>query len=299
MKRYRLSYFLGQSFKGLWRNGIMSIASITVLMSCLVVIGSFALLILNINKNLENLGLLNQIVVFIDENKTDEEALAIFEQIKALDNVDKSEDKTYFVHRDDALAEEKGKYTDYPELFASLEGDNPLRHSVVVTYLDNAKVADLDYAIGRIDGVANKNNRLDLAMAIEDVKSGISLVLVWFMVILFAVSIFVIINTIKLAVHSRRAEISIMRYVGATEWFIMLPFVFEGIIIGIISSVIAFFIQWYVYGYVISMMAGSLAFIEVIPFGEVWPLAALAFLGIGVLTGIIGSTISTRKHLTA
>ncbi len=295
MKRYRLSYFLGQSLKGLWRNGIMSVASITVLMSCLVVIGSFALLTININANLENLGLLNQIVVFIDENKTDEEVAAIGEQIRALDNVAEVE----FIHRDDALDEEKAKYTDYPELFASLEDDNPLRHSFVITYLDNAKVADLDYAIGRIDGVANKNNRLDLAMAIEDVKSGISLVLVWFMVILFAVSIFVIINTIKLAVHSRRAEISIMRYVGATEWFIMLPFVFEGIIIGIISSVIAFFIQWYVYGYVISMMAGSLAFIEVIPFGEVWPLAALAFLGIGVLTGIIGSTISTRKHLTA
>ena len=299
MKRYRLSYFLLQSVKGLWRNGIMSIASITVLMSCLVVMGSFALLIFNINTNLENLGLLNQIVVFIDENKTDEEALAIFEQIKALDNVDNSEDKTYFVHRDDALAEEKEKYTDYPDLFASLEGDNPLRHSVVVTYIDNAKVADLDYEIGRIDGIANKNNRLDLALSIEDVKNSISLVLVWFMVILFAVSIFVIINTIKLAVHARREEISIMRYIGATEWFVMLPFIFEGIIIGIISSVLAFFAQWYAYSYVVSMMGENLAFVEIIPFKTVFALVALAFLGIGVLTGIVGSTISTRKHLKA
>ncbi len=295
MKRYRLSYFLGQSFKGLWRNGIMSIASITVLMSCLVVIGSFALLILNINTNLENLGLLNEIVVFIDENKTDEEVAEIGEKLRALENVSEVE----FIHRDDALAEEQERYSDYPELFNSLNDDNPLRHSFVITYIDNAKVADLDYEIGRIDGIANKNNRLDLAMAIEDVKSGISLVLVWFMVILFAVSIFVIINTIKLAVHARREEISIMRYVGATEWFIMLPFVFEGIIIGIISSVIAFFIQWYTYSYVVSMMGGSLAFVEILPFSEVWPLTALAFLVIGILTGIIGSTISTRKHLNA
>ncbi len=295
MKRYRLSYFLGQSFKGLWRNGIMSIASITVLMSCLVVIGSFALLILNINTNLENLGLLNEIVVFIDENKTDEEVAEIGEKLRALENVSEVE----FIHRDDALAEEKERYADYSGLYDLVEGDNPLRHSFVITYIDNAKVADLDYEIGRIDGIANKNNRLDLAMAIEDVKSGISLVLVWFMVILFAVSIFVIINTIKLAVHARREEISIMRYVGATEWFIMLPFVFEGIIIGIISSVIAFFIQWYTYSYVVSMMGGSLAFVEILPFGEVWPLTALAFLVIGILTGIIGSTISTRKHLNA
>lgn len=299
MRRYRLSYFLGQSFKGLWRNGIMSLASITVLMGCLVVIGSFALLTLNINANLENLGLLNQIVVFIDENKTDEEALEIFEKIKQLDNVDTSEDKTYFIHRDEALAEEKERYSEYSGLYELVEGDNPLRHSCVITYIDNSKVEDLDYEIGRIDGIAKKNNRLDLAMTIEDVKSGISLVLVWFMVILFVVSIFVIINTIKLAVHARREEISIMRYIGATEWFIMLPFVFEGIIIGIISSVIAFFIQWYTYRYVVSMLSGSLAFVDIIPFGDVYQLIALAFLGVGILTGIIGSTISTRKHLKA
>ena len=295
MKRYRLSYFLGQSFKGLWRNGIMSVASITVLMSCLVVMGSFALLILNINANLENLGLLNQIVVFIDETKTDEETAAIGEQLRALDNVAQVE----FIHRDDALAEEKEKYKDYSELYELVEGDNPLRHSFVITYIDNAKVADLDYEIGRIDGIANKNNRLDLAMSIEDVKNSISLVLVWFMVILFAVSIFVIINTIKLAVHARREEISIMRYIGATEWFVMLPFVFEGIIIGLISSVLAFFAQWYAYSYVVSMMGENLAFVEIIPFKTVFAAVALAFLGTGVITGIIGSTISTRKHLKA
>ena len=296
MRRYRLSYFLGQSFKGLWRNGVMSIASITVLMSCLVVIGSFALLILNIDTNLENLGLLNEIVVFIDETKNDEEVAAIGDQIRTLENVAEVE----FIHRDDALAEEKEKYADYSELYELVDGDNPLRHSFVITYIDNAKVADLEYEIGKIDGIANSNNRTDLAMQIEEVKNGISLVLVWFMVILFLVSIFVIVNTIKLAVHSRRAEISIMRYVGATDWFVMLPFVFEGIIIGFISSVLAFFIQWYTYSYVVSMLPdGSLSFIEILPFGEVAPLAALAFLGIGVLTGIIGSTISTRRHLNA
>lgn len=295
MKRYRLSYFLAQSFKGLWRNGIMSVASITVLMSCLVVIGSFALLIFNINVNLENLGLLNEIVVFIDENKTDEEVAAIGDQLRALENVAEVE----FIHRDDALAEEKERYAEYSGLYELVEGDNPLRHSFVITYIDNAKVDDLDYEIGRIDGIANKNNRLDLALAIEDVKNSISLVLVWFMIILFAVSIFVIINTIKLAVHARREEISIMRYIGATNWFVILPFIFEGVIIGIIASIFAFFVQWYAYSYVVSMMGTSLAFIEIIPFGQVWPIAALAFLVIGVITGIIGSTISTRKHLKA
>ena len=295
MKRYRLTYFLGQSLKGLWRNGIMTVASITVLMSCLVVMGSFALMILNIDANLEKLGLLNEIVVFIDETKTPEEVEDIGKQIKRLDNVA----SVRFISKDEALAEEKEKYSEYSGLYELVEGDNPLRDSYVIKYEDNSKVSTLDYQIGQIDGIAKKNNRLDLATSIENIKSSISLVLIWFMAILFIVSIFVIINTIKLAVHSRRAEITIMRYVGATDWFVILPFIFEGIFIGILASAFAFFIQWYIYGYVVKMMDGTFDFLTILSFGDIGYYVAAIFLGIGIVTGIIGSTISTRKYLKA
>ncbi len=295
MKRYRLTYFLGQSLKGLWRNGIMTVASITVLMSCLVVMGSFALMIFNIDANLEKLGLLNEIVVFIDETKNDEEVADIGKQIERLDNVA----SVTFISKDEALAEEKEKYSEYSGLYELVEGDNPLRDSYVIKYEDNSKVSTLDYQIGQIDGIAKKNNRLDLAMKIENIKSSISLVLIWFMAILFVVSIFVIINTIKLAVHSRRAEITIMRYVGATDWFVILPFIFEGIFIGILASAFAFFIQWYIYSYVVNMMDGTFDFLTIISFGDIGYYVAAIFLGIGVVTGIIGSTISTRKYLKA
>ena len=295
MKRYRFTYFIGQSFKGLWRNGIMSIASITVLMSCLVVIGSFALLILNIDINLEKLGLLNEIVVFIDGSKTDEEVAAIGEQIKALDNVDSVD----FISKEQALEEERQRYEDYPELFEQIENDNPLRDSFVITYIDNAKASTLSYQLGQIDGIATVNVRLDLAVTIEKLKNGISLVLVWFMAILFAVSIFVIINTIKLAVHSRRTEISIMRYIGATEWFVILPFIFEGIIIGIISSLVAYLIEGYMYSYVVSMIDENFKMVTILDFASIRTEVVLAFIAIGVVTGIIGSTISTRKYLKA
>ncbi|MBQ2707261.1 MAG: ABC transporter permease, partial [Clostridia bacterium] len=253
MKRYRFSYFLGQSFKGLWRNGIMTVASITVLMSCLVVMGSFALLILNIDVNLEQLGLLNEIVVFVDETKTDDEVSAIGEQIRALDNID----EVIFISNEQALEEEKVKYAEYSDLYELVEGDNPLRDSFVIKYSDNSKAATTAYQLGQIDGIAKVNHRQDLAATIERIKSGISLVLVWFMAILFVVSIFVIINTIKLAVHARRAEITIMRYVGATDWFVILPFVLEGIIIGIISSGLAYLIEWYMYSYVVTMVGDN------------------------------------------
>lgn len=288
---------MGQSFKGLWRNGVMSLASITVLISCLIVIGSFALLTMNININLEKIGLMNEIVVFVDENKTPEEVSAIGEQIRALDNVA----EVRFISKEQALEEEREKYDeDNSGLFDILEGDeNPLRDEFVITYSDNSKASTTVYQVEHIDGIAKVNFRLDLVNTIEKLRSGISLVLIWFMAILFAVSIFVIINTIKLAVHSRRAEITIMRYVGATEWFVILPFIFEGIIIGLISSGLAYLVEMYMYGYVVSMMSENFKFLTIISFESIrWQLL-WAFLGIGVVTGIIGSTISTRRYLKA
>ena len=295
MKRYRLSYFLGQSFKGLWRNGIMTIASIMVLVSCLVVMGSFWLLLQNIDANLEQLGLLNEIVVFIDAKKTDEEVAEIGAQIRALDNV---ADVT-FVSKEQALEEERERYADYTDIYNMVAEDNPLRDSFVIKYIDNAKVATLDYQVGQIDGVARVNDRLDIAVTIEKLKSGISMVLIWFMVILFVVSIFVIINTIKLAVHSRRTEITIMRYIGATDWFVILPFIFEGILIGLVSSGLAFLIEWYMYGYVVTMIGDNFNMLTILSFGDIRATLAIAFVGIGVVTGIIGSTISTRRYLKA
>ncbi len=295
MKSYKLSYFLGQSFKGLWRNGIMTVASITVLMSCLVVIGSFALLIMNIDVNLENLGLLNEIVVFVDESKDDEAVSEIGAKIRALDNVA----EVIFISNEQALEEEKEKYAEYSGLYELVEGDNPLRDSFVIKYIDNAKASTTAYQVGQIDGIAKVNHRQDLAATIERIKSGVSLVLVWFMAILFVVSIFVIINTIKLAVHARRSEITIMRYVGATDWFVILPFIFEGIIIGILASVFAFLIEWYMYGYVVAMLGDNFNMITILQFDEIRMYVAAAFLAIGIITGIIGSTISTRRYLKA
>lgn len=273
----------------------MTIASIMVLVSCLVVMGSFWLLLQNIDANLEQLGLLNEIVVFIDSKKTDEEVAEIGAKIRALDNVA----EVTFVSKEQALEEERERYAEYTDIYTMLAEDNPLRDSFVIKYVDNAKVATLDYQVGQIDGVARVNNRLDIAVAIEKLKSGISMVLIWFMVILFVVSIFVIINTIKLAVHSRRTEITIMRYIGATDWFVILPFIFEGILIGIISSILAYLIEWYMYGYVITMIGDNFNMLTILSFKDIHATLAIAFVGIGIVTGIIGSTISTRRYLKA
>lgn len=295
MRRYSIMYFISQSFKGLWRNGVMTLASITVLMSCLIVMGSFALLVANLNENLDSLGDMNEIVAFIDLEKTDEEISAIREKVAGYDNVKEMK----YVSKEDALAEEKAKYEEeYPDFFDGITADI-YPASLVIVYEDNETVETLKYELEHTDGIYKVNCRSDVAETIETMKHGIIWIFIWFLLVLLVVSLFVIINTIKLAVFGRRQEINVMRYVGATNWFIMTPFVIEGILIGLFSSGIAFGIQYYIYDFIQNMVATDYGMFKIIPFSEFQPWLLLAFAGIGVLTGVIGSSISLRKNLKA
>lgn len=290
MKRYNIFYFIGQALSGLWRNGVMSFASIAVLMSCLVVIGGFSLLVETINLNLEQFGVLKEIVVFCDKDATEDEIVAIGDKIGKLDNIEKIERVT----KEEGLEYMKSKYDVYADVTNEL---NPLPDRYDITYIDNDKVSELDYQLRQIDGITKVNNRFELATTLENFKSGIMLVFVWFLIILAVVSIFIIINTIKLSVFSRRNEISIMRYVGATGWFISLPFVFEGIIIGLFASVYAYFIEWYIYSYIETLVMTDLQMITIMQFSSIGNIVLWGFIGIGVVTGIIGSCISLNKYL--
>ncbi len=290
MRRYNVFYFIGQALSGLWRNGVMSFASIAVLMSCLVVVGGFSLLVANIDINLEKFGLLKEIVVFCDTDASEEKIEAIGDTIKKLDNVDNIKRVT----KAEGLAEMQAEYDAYDDI---TEENNPLPDSYVITYSDNDKVYELEYQLKHIDGIVKVNNRLDLATSIEKFKSGIMLVFIWFLAILALVSVFIIVNTIKLSVFSRRNEISIMRYVGATGWFIMLPFIFEGMIIGILSSAIAYFIEWYVYSYIEGMVISELQMITILQFSDISNYVIWGFLAIGIFTGIVGSVISLARYL--
>ena len=290
MKRCNLFYFIGQAFSGLWRNGVMSFASIAVLMSCLVVIGGFSLIVTNIDVNLEQFGNLNEIVVFCDTEATEEEIVSVGEQIGKLDNIASIRRIT----KAEGLAQMKAEYDVYDDVS---EENNPLPDCYEITYIDTEKVGELDYQLHQIDGILKVNNRLDLATSIESVKSGVMLIFVWFLAILSVVSVFIIINTIKLSVFARRHEITVMRYVGATSWFITLPFIFEGIIIGLLSSGIAYFAEWYIYSYIETMVLSDLQMITILTFEEIKNTVLFGFMGLGVVAGIIGSSISLSKYL--
>ena len=296
MRRYSSGYFVSQAFKGIFRNGVMSFASVAVLMSCLVVLGGFALLVHNININLEQFGLLNEIEVFVNYNATEEELVAIEEKIRSLDNVAQVVRTT----RDEAFAEAKAEFEGMEEMFENdPQAVERFSDSFTVTYEDNDKVVTLAYVLNQIEGVRKVNNRLDLATKISSFKQGVLLIFTWFLLILFVVTLFVIINTIKLSVFSRRNEISIMRYVGATGFFITMPFLLEGIIIGLFASGAAYLAEWYFYLYIEKMVVTEWQMISIVPFDTLQMPLLIGFLGVGVVAGIVGSSISLGKYLKA
>ena len=279
---------------GFWHNRIMSIAAVLVLASCLVLLGSFAVILKNLNVNVERLGELNEIVVFVESDLTQDQVNDIMDDINELDNVSFVE----YISKEDGLDDMREIYSDYGELFDEIvaNGDNPLSDSFIITYKDNGRVYQLESDLHAIPGVSKVNNRIEYAVKVENFKNGVSFVFLWFFVLLFAISIFVIFNTIRIAVQGRKEEINIMRYIGASKMFIVTPFVIEGFFIGCISGIISYFTVIGLYRWILKATAGELQMIEFIPINDFTWLLLIAFLGIGIASGVLTSIFSLHKN---
>ena len=300
MRRYSIFYFISEAFKSLKRNGAM------VLLSCLLVIGSFSLLVVNIDVNLNNLGTLNDIVVFCEPNSTAGDIDNIRKYIDTIDGITGVQYKSKATHLDELKAKNEKLYGNVTE------EENPLSDTFTIKYEDANKVEDIVNKLtpegdaikkylddNNLDSLSIRkvNNRLDLSQKIENIKNAIMVVFIGFLAVLFVVSIFIIINTIKIAVLNRKKEISIMRYIGASAWFIALPFIFEGIILGIASGIGAFFCLQIGYSVVLSKLITDLQMITLIAFSKVSLYLLVGTLGIGIFTGVTGSAISLGKYL--
>ncbi len=286
-------YQIEQAFGGLWSNRIMTVASILVLAACLVVIGSFYLVIRNINYNTADISHLNKMVAYIDENYTEKQVGQVKAEVEQM--VDLVEGVT-LISKQQALQEEKEKYEkDYPHMFDVLEEDeNPYRDSLEITYLEDVTVAEVTSALEGVDGIERVVAYEDIANSVSQLKSIIARVFGTFIVILFAVTVFVIILTIRFVVITHREEVKIMRYVGATTRFIAAPYILEGMIIGTVAAVLASFLQGWLYGYIANAMSGA---VTPLPYSDVSMLLWLGFLAIGIVTGIVGSAITLYRYL--
>jgi len=264
-------------------------------------------LILNADLNLRRLDTLNKIVFFIDKAyESEEDVTRIQSTISSLANV-----KSWrFISNEEALEDFKEQYEIFGTVFDSQRGllervikDNPLRHSIEIEYNHIEDVDTLVYQLRVIDeGIHRVRNQVEIAEFIRNLRNVIMLVLIGFLLILFVIAVFIILNTVRLSVHARKQEIIIMRYIGATNFFIIFPFLLEGIIMGLVSSVIAYTAQSYIYNAAVAAILGVESVesgLEFIVFSEVNVMMFTAFIFTGVLCGLFGSGLSTRRYLKA
>lgn len=296
MSKYSFWFFLKQSFTGLIKNALMSITSVFILMACLILMGCFSLLIYNASVNLDSIKLFNKVMVRVDNGLTPEQEQEVDAKIRALENVKSIE----FVPRDQALAETRSKLLkEYQSTADMFKGANNHMHNYYnLEYEDIDNIDTYVYQLGAIENIYVRD-KITEAKKLRSMMKFISFILFWFLIILLIISVFIILNTIKLSVHTRKNEITLMRYIGATNGFIMFPFLLEGMLIGGIAACLAFFIQQYIYTIVQnSIMNVEFEFI-LVKFNEVGLLILSGFLIVGVMSGLIGSSLSARKYLRA
>jgi cell division transport system permease protein len=270
----------------------MSFASITIIMACLIIMGSFSLLVLNINEIIDDLEQQNEVVAFVDENISDEDAKAIQPDIEAVPNVSHVE----FVTRDEAMASFE---TDYDqELFSDIDS-SVFRDRFVINLTDISLMKDTKAALEGVDGIVKVNAHLEYAQGFITVRNIVSVVSLVLIVLLIAVSLLIMTNTIKLATFTRREEIAIMKMVGASNGFIRCPFIVEGLSLGLLGGGLAFLLEWGIYALVCNRIVTGVAsfLINVVKFDVVvWPLL-IAYLTVGVLVGVVGGSTAIRNYL--
>ena len=241
---------------------------------------------------------MNKIVIFLEYDATDEDAERIEKEIKGLRELGNL--KVTFVSKEQGLEDMKAEDPDNAYLYDSIPAeDNPLADSFIIEYDDSSKVQRIEYNLRQIDGVRKVNSHSDVAIKVNSFKNGITVVFMFFFIVLFAVGVFVIINTVNMTVYSRRDEIYVMRYVGAARWFIVTPFLLEGIILGAFAAGCSYFIMMWLSGYIVNTVVAGLDMVTVLPFAEYSKVLLTGFMGIGVLSGIIGSTVSLRRPMDA
>ncbi|MBR4949361.1 MAG: permease-like cell division protein FtsX [Clostridia bacterium] len=292
----RLSYFLKDVFKSIWRNRMMALASLFVLVSCMLIMGTSVIISFNINAVAEKIENQNEIVIFLRDDITQAELTDLERSIERDSRITKS---IYF-SKEQALQEYIEQQDGDEYLYESLKEDNVLPASFRLSF-DNSdgKISDSVSTFEKMAGVEKIRFNKDLVDKVDNFSKIINFVGIWLIIVLAIVSLFIIQNTIKIALFTRKKEINIMKYVGATDSFIQAPFVLEGVLIGIVSSAVAFGIQYILYQKVISGILDSFGIdlISAVPFSEMQLYILVPFALTGLIVGGIGSLMSIRKYL--
>ena len=292
LSKNRTGYYIKEGVTSIFTHSLMSFASVCIIIVFLVIMGSFALLALNINDIVGQLESENVILAFVHDNLSEVDARALGPSLLATPNVS----EVVFITREDALKTFVGRYED-TERYKDLE-PSWLRHRYAVYVDDVAMIGETTRALQEVYGVEKIIANLTIAQGLVTLRrivSGASIVVV---IILLAISLFIMSNTIKIATFERREEIAIMKIVGARDSFIRWPFIYEGFILGTVGSMSAYSILWTLYnqvvGKVIKLEAG---FFRFIPFSNVSVPLFIVFAVIGFGVGVGGSGFALNRYL--
>ena len=294
MRGFRLGYLTREGFKNIWVNRFLSVATILVLVACLIIVGTGSLIFLNINSLLDLIEGQNVVMVYVEDEATDYETESLGLQLQNMNNVKNVE----FVPREDAFENQKEQFGDKAALLEGLSAEIlPDAYKVVV---DDLSMFDSTVKeIKKIESVLQVRENSDLASKVEMLRNAVSYISLGVIVILFLVSMFIVSNTIRITIYNRRLEISIMKAVGATNSFIRWPFLVEGVLLGLISAVVSLLLEYVVYSIALIWFADLMSTLGGTPvefLDYIWFFLAV-FVFIGVVIGTTGSLISLNKYL--
>ena len=292
MKGASLKYLTKEGFRNVWVNRLMSLASITVLMACLVIIGLGSMIYFNINALLDNIESQNVVMVYVQDGVSDEDTTRMGNEIKVMNNIE----DCIFVPKEDAFAAQLESMGEDAVLLEGLD-ENPLPDAYKVVVKDLTMCDQTVSELKAMQNVENVRENSDLADKLVSVRKAVTIVIAGMVALVFIVSLFIISNTITITMFSRKLEISIMKAVGATNWFIRWPFMIEGMVIGVTSSLVSFGLLAGLYQGMIYVFKNMLAIFTPVAFGAYAGWILLIFMGIGIFTGSFGSLISMGKYL--
>jgi len=292
-----LGYLIGEGFGNLFKNKKSTIASLMIMCATMFVFGIFFLIGENVQAIMAQVEEQQAMQVFIEFDTPEEEIAELGNKIKAIQYVNTAE----MVTKEDALNEVKSWLKDSQYILDSYAEENPFKASYVVTLTDLTKISEVEAEILTFENVSKITLRDDTVNTLINIVNGIRTATAVILVLLILISIFIISNTIKLTVHARRKEISIMKYVGATNGFIRWPFMVEGIIIGVISALISVLFLGLAYNFVTNQVATTgitqLIQINLLQFADMFNVLLIVYLTLGIGIGAIGSAISMKRYL--
>ncbi len=290
MRTHDVQYLVKEGFRNTWQNRFMALASIGVLICCLLLTGFSYLLFVNIDHMFQTAYEQNVVAVFLDVDMEEDAVARMGDTLREMDNL---ADVT-FISKEEAL-ERYGEDLP-PETYESLKEENPLQDTYLVSLEDLEIFEDTLDDIQALDGVEDVSYDGDIAATLTRIRTMVLGIGGAIIVVLLVVSLFIIANTIKLTVYNRRLEIYIMKSVGATDGFVRFPFIVEGILLGLIAGGVGYGLIYLLYSQLVKSLDLGL-FVSLVPFGEVWVVLLIGFLAGGILVGMCGSAISMSKYL--